>query len=67
MVNGFQFLTIFAKHSILDFWQDFEFASVATRTCGKSSMSDVWQGFEFAFVVINGFHENTKVRCLTGF
>ena len=29
IVNGFSFLTIFEKRSILDFWQDSEFASEA--------------------------------------
>ena len=30
IVNGFSFLTIFLKLSILDVWQDSEFASEAT-------------------------------------
>ena len=30
IVNGFSFLTIFAKSSILDVWQDSEFASKAS-------------------------------------
>ena len=28
IVNGFQLLTNFAKHSILDFWQDSGYTSV---------------------------------------
>ena len=35
IVNGFLFLTIFAKSSILDVWQDFEFASEANNDLRK--------------------------------
>ena len=48
IVNGFQFLTILAKSSILNVWQGYEFASEAR----KVFISDLSQNFEFAFVAI---------------
>ena len=35
IVNGFSFLTIFAKSSIMDVWQDSEFASEASNDLRK--------------------------------
>ena len=48
--NGFLFLTIFAKSSILDVWQDSGFFSEPSNDFAQK---DIWQGFEFAFVAIN--------------
>ena len=52
IVNGFSSLTIFAESSVLDVWQESEFASEASKNLWKSSTSAVWQGFEFTFVLI---------------
>ena len=37
MVNGWKLLTIFAKHSILDYWHGSEYASVANYLCNTVS------------------------------
>ena len=49
IVNGFSFLTIFAKSSILDVWQDSEFASEANNDLRKKLILAVWQGFQINF------------------
>ena len=49
---GFSFLTIFAKTSILDVWQDSEFPCKPGKDLRKSSISDVKQGPEFTLVLI---------------
>ena len=41
IVSRFLFLTIFTKSSILDVWQDSEFASEPSNDLWKSSISDV--------------------------
>ena len=50
--DDFQLLTIFAKSSIEDLWQDSEFASEVSNDLQKNSISDVLQGFLLAFVAI---------------
>ena len=52
IVKGFSFLTIFAKTSILDVWQDSEFPCKLGKDLWKSSISDVKQGLEFTLVLI---------------
>ena len=56
-VDDFKLLTIFAKSSIEDLWQDSEFASEASNDLQKNSISDVLQGFLFAFVAIIYFRK----------
>ena len=51
-VNGFSFLTIFAKSSILDVYKILRLPQKLVRTCGKRSISTVWLGFEITFVLI---------------
>ena len=58
IINGFYFLPIFAKSSILDVWQDFDSPLKPVAICRKSSISGVWQGFELAFVAINYFRKS---------
>ena len=48
-VNRLSFLTIFAKSSILDAWQDSEFASEANNDLRKKLILAVWQGFQINF------------------
>ena len=45
IVNGFSFLTIFAKGSILDMWQDSEFASKASKNLRKKLHHNCLTGF----------------------
>ena len=52
IVKGFSFLTIFAKTSILDDWQDSEFPCKPGKDLWKSSISDVKQSLEFTLVLI---------------
>ena len=52
IVNGFPFLTIFAKSSILDVLKESEFTYEAMNDLQKSSISAVWQGFESTFILI---------------
>ena len=42
MVNGFSFLTIFAKISILDVWEDSEFASEASIDLAEKVLSQLF-------------------------
>ena len=56
-VDDFKLLTIFAKSSIEDLWQDSEFTSEASNDLQKNSISDVLQGFLFAFVAIIYFRK----------
>ena len=42
VVNGFWFLTIFAKSSILDVWQDSEFASEANNDFAEKAPSQIF-------------------------
>ena len=55
------------RSSIVNVWQNSEFASVAGNNLRKSSISDVWHGFEFTFVAINDFRKKIHVRCFTKF
>ena len=48
-MNRLSFLTIFAKSSILDVWQDSEFASEANNDLRKKLILAVWQGFQIKF------------------
>ena len=57
IVDDFQLLTIFAKSSIEDLWQDSEFASEVSNDLQKNSISDVLQGFLLAFVAIIYFRK----------
>ena len=42
LVNGFWLLTILAKSSILDVWQDSEFASKASNDFAKKALSQIF-------------------------
>ena len=42
IVNGFQFLTTFAKSSILDVCQDYEFASEASNDFAEKAPSQMF-------------------------
>ena len=52
IVNGFSFLTTFAKSSILDVWQDSEFASEPSNYLWKKLHLRCLAGLEFTFVLI---------------
>ena len=43
-VNGFQTLTIFAKHSILDVGQGSEYASGLLKLLCRGTKKDIWEG-----------------------
>ena len=45
IVNGFWFLTIFAKSSILDVWQDSEFTSEASNDFAEKAPSQMFDRF----------------------
>ena len=42
IVNGFCFLTIFAKSSILDVWHDLEFATEASNDFAERALSQMF-------------------------
>ena len=51
-------MTIFTKSSILNVWQDSDFASEANNDLRKKLPLNIWQGFEFVFVAINYFRKS---------
>ena len=57
IVSGFQFLTIFAKSSILDLWQDSEFPSETSSNLWKKLHLSCLTGF-WIYLFINLFSQN---------